>query len=374
MEAKQKMSKRFTIRFFATAAATAMLATAGFGQVTPAAGYTPPDDTPSFKVGATIYGDYTYQDSPTAKDADGNDIHPSSFNIARAYINITGNLNHRIAFRITPDISRETGAGASLAGSQEFRLKYAYAQYNLDDWTTHGSWVRFGVQQTPYLDFTEGVYRYRFQGTMFPERVGLISSADAGLSGHYSLPNAYGDVHAGFYNGENYNKAEVNNQKAFQVRGTFRPFPLGGEYLKGLRIGGFIVDDHYVNSAKRQRTVGTVLYEHALINAGFDVVRAKDRTSVTKTQINGKGWGVWLTPKFGTTGFEMLLRHDDWVPNDAVNSQKQKRNIVGVAYWVPNLSKVSAAVLLDRDSLERTGLTPAVPRATNIGLHMLITF
>ena len=38
-------------------------------QVTPAAGYTPPDDNPSFKVGATIFGDYTYQESPTARDA-----------------------------------------------------------------------------------------------------------------------------------------------------------------------------------------------------------------------------------------------------------------------------------------------------------------
>ena len=30
------------------------------GQVTPAAGYTPPDDTPSIRVGAVIYPDYSY--------------------------------------------------------------------------------------------------------------------------------------------------------------------------------------------------------------------------------------------------------------------------------------------------------------------------
>src|SRR5438067_9509815 len=173
-----------------------MISTGAFAQVTPAAGYTPPDDTPKINVGAVVFADYTYVESPKSKDADGNAINNSSFNVTRAYINITGNLNHLIAFRITPDISRETNTTPSLSGSQIFRLKYAYAQLNLDDWTTKGSWVRFGQQQTPYLDYSEGIYRYRFQGTMFAERVGLISSADAGLSGHYAFNGNYGDVHA----------------------------------------------------------------------------------------------------------------------------------------------------------------------------------
>src|SRR5436190_3021410 len=106
------------------------LAVPATAQVTPAAGYTPPDDTPSIKVGATIYADYTYQSAPEAKDADGNSFNPSSFNVSRAYINITGQISHLLAFRITPDISRETGTGPSLTGSQLYRLKYAFAQFN----------------------------------------------------------------------------------------------------------------------------------------------------------------------------------------------------------------------------------------------------
>ena len=51
----------------------ALLAPAAlYAQVTPAAGYTPPDDTPSIKVGATIFADYTYNKDPVTKDADGN--------------------------------------------------------------------------------------------------------------------------------------------------------------------------------------------------------------------------------------------------------------------------------------------------------------
>jgi hypothetical protein len=351
-----------------------MIATGAFAQVTPAAGYTPPDDTPKINVGAVIFADYTYVESPKSKDVDGNTINNSSFNVTRAYINITGNLNHLIAFRITPDISRETSTTASLSGSQLFRLKYAYAQLNLDDWTTKGSWARFGVQQTPYVDYTEGIYRYRFQGTIFGERVGLISSSDAGISGHYNFAGNYGDVHAGFYNGENYNKAEVNNKKGFEVRGTVRPMPLGGALLKGLRFTGFLVSDHYVGSAKREREFGQVTYEHPLFNAGFEVLRAKDRTSATKPQVSAKGWSLWVTPKLGTTGWEALIRHDDYLPNDAIHSQKQKRDIEGIAYWVPKLSGKTAAILFDRDSLKRTGLTPAAPNTTNYEVKMLIIF
>ena len=86
------------------------VARAASAQVTPAAGYTPPDDTPSIRVGVTIYADYTYTDeSRRSTDADGNAINPSAFNVGRSYINVTGNISHIVAFRITPDIARESG-------------------------------------------------------------------------------------------------------------------------------------------------------------------------------------------------------------------------------------------------------------------------
>src|SRR5688572_28090531 len=84
-------------------------------QVTPAA--VPPDDTPSIRVGATIFLDYTVQPEPKITDADGNSVTGNAFNIGRAYINVTGQINHIVAFRVTPDIVRETGAGSSLNGS-----------------------------------------------------------------------------------------------------------------------------------------------------------------------------------------------------------------------------------------------------------------
>jgi hypothetical protein len=366
--------KTLAYRLLATAAATAAMTAATFAQVTPAAGYTPPDDTPKFNVGAVIYADYTYVDSPTTKDADGNTIHSSSFNLSRAYINITGNLNHYLSFRITPDVARETSTTPSLSGSEIFRLKYAYAQIGLDDWTTKGSWVRFGTQQTPYIDYTEGIYRYRFQGTTFTDRLGLYPSSDFGVSGHYNFADNYGDIHAGIYNGEGYSKAEANNEKAFQVRATVRPLPMGGPLLKGLRFTVFVDEDHYIESDKRERTVGQITYEHPMFTVGLEDFTAKDKVSATKAEVDSKGYSLWATPKFGTSGWELLLRHDEYTPVKSVSSQKQKRDIDGIAYWFPNTGSKSMAILLDRDTLKKTGLTPAVPNATNYELKMLVSF
>src|SRR5687768_3197262 len=110
-----------------TVAVAALLSTAAMAsaQVTPAAGYVPPDDTPSLRVGATLFLDYTMTEQPKLTDADGNRVTGNAFNVGRAYINVTGNISHLVAFRVTPDIVRETGSGSALNGSLTFRLKYA---------------------------------------------------------------------------------------------------------------------------------------------------------------------------------------------------------------------------------------------------------
>jgi hypothetical protein len=358
-------------RFILSTALTIFGAISGFAQVTPAAGFTPPVFRSGVKVGGTIFGDFTYQESPEAKDADGNTVNLTSFNIGRAYLNITGQLNHRLVFRITPDIARESGSGSSLSGSLNYRLKYAYGQFNLDDWTTKGSWVRFGMQQTPYVDYTEGIYRYRFQGPIFVDREGFLGSSDAAISGRWVFPGNYGDVHAGIYNGEGYNKAEPNDQKAFMIRGSVRPLPLGG-VLKGLRVTGFYDADNYVQDAKRERLVGQLVFEHPRVNAAIEVLDAKDQTSASKPEVHSTGYSVWATPKLAH-GFELLLRHDQLNPDKATD-QRKNRNIAGIAYW-PTLPKgVTAAFMLDYDAGAYDRYATARPDETRYGVKVLLNF
>jgi hypothetical protein len=348
-----------------------LIAAPARAQVTPAAGYTPPDDTPSIKLGTTIFADYTFQQQPQVKDSDGNNVRFNAFNISRAYINLTGNVSHIVTFRVTGDVSRETGSGSSLNGSLTYRLKYAFAQFNLDDWMWKGSWVRLGVQHTPYVDYIEQIYRYRFQGTIFAERDGFLTSSDAALAFRTAFPGNYGDLHVGIYNGDGYSKAEANDQKALQVRASFRPLPMS-PILRGLRVTGFYDGDNYVKNGERKRAIFDVTFEHKYLNAGFDYLDAKDQTSATKTSVHGQGWSAWATPRT-TIGVEALLRYDDLKPNTTVDGRR-KRTIAGVAYWFPHQGSATAALLLDYEQVTFANIVPAQPRQQRIALHGLIGF
>ena len=343
-------------------------------QITPAEGYTPPSDDPAVKVGGTIFLDYTYQDVPEITDAAGNRVHSNAFNVGRAYINITGQLHHLVAFRITPDITRETGSGSSLNGSYTYRLKYAYAQFNLDDWLPHGTWLRFGMQQTPYIDFHEGVYRYRFQGQIFVEREGFLVSSDVGLTSRLAFQSNYGDVHFGVYNGEGYNRSEANDQKAFQARLTLRPAP-AVNIVRGLRLSAFYDADHYVRDAKKERFVGFVTFEHPFVNLGADYIDAKDQTLTTVREIKAQGWSAWVTPRT-PIGIEGLFRYDELKPDKGQdNRRKKKRTIAGVSYWFTMFKPgVTTAVLADYENVKYDRFTPVRPTEKRYALHMLLNF
>ncbi|HMF96481.1 MAG TPA: porin [Vicinamibacterales bacterium] len=368
-------------------------------QVTPAAGYTPPDDTPQIRVGVTLYPTFTVQTDPKITDAEGNSVDRSVFDVTRAYINITGQISHLIAFRITPDITRQSGIVASgqvTNDSLVYRIKYAYAQFNLDDWMTRGSWVRLGIQQTPWVDFDEGIYRYRFQGTTFVERQPLLTtftSSDGGVSFHYNLPENYGDVHIGVYNGENYQRVELNNEKGLELRATVRPFASASTppILRGVRGHFVYYDDNYAAGDERTRLMGNVTFEHKFLNAEYDYLKAHDQVLKTSPDVESTGWAFWATPRYpwdNGSSIEALLRYDRFTPNTATAiapassaptpltryiDQHQNRTIVGAAYWFPHQGNVSTAILLDYDGQHFDNITtPAAVKTVSI--HGLVNF
>jgi hypothetical protein len=354
-------------------------ASAAFAQITPAAGYTPPDDTPKINVGAVIYANYVYTDTPTTKDADGNTIHANSFDTSRAYINVTGNLSHLIAYRITTDVgprfsTTATGlpTGASVTsnynGSLVIRLKYGYGQINFDDFAPHGSWARIGQQQTPYVDYMENIYRYRFQGTVFAEREGFLTSSDFGLSTHFNFPNNYGDVHVGVYNGDGYSAGEANDQKALQGRLTLRPIPRDA-VLRGLRLNVFYDADHFIKSGEKKRFIGGATFEHKYVNLAAEYLSTENQTSIKNPLVKSEGWWVWATPKT-TFGLEALLRYEDLKPNKSVSAHR-KRTIAGVSYWFK--TQKSAAILADYEHV-KNDLLLNLANETRYGIHTLWTF
>jgi len=329
-----------------------------------------PATGPSIRVGTTIFADYTVTQTPKTTDATGDQVTLSGFNLTRSYINVTGTITPRISFRVTPDIVRETGAGSGLTGSLVFRLKYAYGQMRVGESTQ----VRLGVQPTPMIDGQEGVYRYRFQGTSFVEREGGLSSSDVGLTVMTPLPNSYGDVHVGFYNGESYTRAEVNDQKALMMRATFRPMPTHA-VGKGLRLIGYFHSDHYVQDAPRNRAAASVMFEHSRFNAGLDVLRRVDQPTPSAPEVTGQGYSFFVTPFFDEKGkgIEGLFRFDGFDPDTDV-AGKRHRLLAGVAYWFPRQGTATAAVLAHMEQVRLSGITPARTSERRFTLNLLINY
>jgi len=110
------------------------------------------------------------------------------------------------------------------------------------------------------------------------------------------IPNDYGDVHAGYYNGDTYSRAEANDQKAFQIRGTLRPLPRMGA-AKGLRLSVFYDADKPIQGGERNRFIAAGTFEHKYLNLGIDYLNAKDRSSPTKGEVKASGWTIWAQPR-----------------------------------------------------------------------------
>ena len=291
-------------------------------------------DEPSVKVGASIFADYTHSNETSA------------FEVTRAYINIFGTLNQFLSARVTPDLARETGEGSSLAGSQQFRLKYAYAEVNLKN----GSWIRAGLIPLLWTDYEEQFYRYRFQGQLFIDREGYLGTADYGVAARYAFPNDYGDVAAGVFNGEGFAHSEANDQKAMVLRLAVQP-------LKGLHLSGLVDRDNYSSGQPRDRQIAQILYEHPRVTAAIDLLSAKDR------DLQSHGYSAWATPKLSKS-WEVLLRRD------VLRAEERKtRDTEGIAYWLPLPKGVSSAVMLDRDDTRGAG-----PRLTTYGIKVMVSF
>ena len=276
--------------------------------------------------------------------------------MTRAYINVFGTINKFLSVRVTPDVvTSDVG--------QTFRLKYAYAQVNLDDWLGKGAWLRGGVTQTPLVDYEENIYRYRFQGPIFVDREGFLTSSDSGGSFHMNLPHDLGDVHAGVYNGEGYSHSEVPKDatKAFQLRASICP-------AHGLRVTGFVDDDTVQRGLDRKRTVGQVTFEHPRVVAGVDWLHARDQKTPAAALMRARGYSAWLEPNF-TKQWGALLRYDRLRP-DTNTSQVKRRDIEGLAYWFPMPKGAAGALMLDRDALRTSGAASVI----NYGLKTMLSF
>lgn len=248
----------------------------------PLAAQNPP--APTVSLGGVVYAQWGAQlDSLSPAN---------NFDITRAYLNAIGKFSGGIMARVTADIYRDGDATAG--GALLYRLKYAYA-----GWTPAGSSIgfRFGLTQTPFVDWEEALWDYRMQGPVPVDRNGLMSSSDFGVAVDGSFSGEMFNFQAMAMNGENYNKTPGDSHKDFAARASLRLLGTDeGSRIGGLRLTGYAQLGTPTSGGTRNRFIGQVSYRSKEILLAGEYVASKDtvtnpaKISTTGSILSAYGW------------------------------------------------------------------------------------
>ncbi|HXO86201.1 MAG TPA: hypothetical protein VN803_11830 [Gemmatimonadales bacterium] len=319
----------------------------------PAAAQSQNPQAPQITVGGTVYGQYLYQ----LKDSLGAG-NQNQFSIQRAYINVYGRFSGGISTRITTDIA-PTGAG-----NQTVRLKYAFLGLTP---TNSPLTYKFGLLNTPYVEWEEQLWDYRMQGPIAVDRNGYMSSADfgAGIDGRWNNEG----VNAQFVimNGEGYSGGTGDNHKDAGLRVSGRLSKTNdASRTGGLRLTGYAGLGKATGGADRNRFIATGSYKTQQLTLAAEFVSTKDG-AITGSILSAFGVYHFSGSKAAAIGRVDVLDPDTDTPDN-----KQTRVITGLSYQV----QANFRMLADVDLLSfEGGSTPAQDAVRNKALiQMQFTF
>ncbi|OPY93094.1 MAG: hypothetical protein A4E73_00466 [Syntrophaceae bacterium PtaU1.Bin231] len=206
-------------------------AAAGKGELLPPA-------LKGFKFGTTIYGEWNNRTTDNAGST-------NAFNLNRAYLTLTKDVNEWLAMNVTADLFTSVDPDDNRNGL-ELRLKYAYANLNF-----FGTNTQLGMIPTPSDSYDSAIWPYRAQGPNFFDGQGILSTSDLGVSiqGHIGgtmdesylkyasrqFAGKWGGYFVGVYNGPGYTNTENNHNKVVSGLVYVRPFP-SLPVLQGLQL------------------------------------------------------------------------------------------------------------------------------------------
>ena len=302
-------------------------------------------------VGATVYAQYVYQLKDTAP------VKQNNFDITRGYVNVIGRFSGGVYTRVTVDLFSETVTGAgvtsNIPGSYGYRLKYAFAA-----WTPEHSPLtyRFGMTQTPWLDWEEALWDYRMQGTMAMDRNGYMTASDLGFAVDGKWNSDKVNFAADVVNGQGYH-ATSDGHKDVQGRLSVRVMDSDdSSRVGGLRVTVYAGVGKPNGGGTRNRFLGMVSYRSKQYTLAAEAAATRD--SLTGAAVKDghvySAFGVYHVPRSSAA---VIARVDAVTPT--VGGNRLTRFIGGVSYQVnPQLR-----VLADWDYLNYEN-APATPDLT----------
>jgi hypothetical protein len=251
--------------------------------------------------------------------------HYNAFDVTRGYLNIQANFSPRLRVRFTPDVRPTTDA--ALTRNLALRLEYAMIETDLTDKTKLG----FGLHETPWIAFEQSINRYRVQGPMFAERLGLIpGQTDLGASIKTTRWENL-EVHAGIYNGEGYGQQEPDRFKSLQGRATYTVYVDEAADTRA-RISGFYTWGWYALDRPRNVAIAMGSYESPNVVATAQYLQATDNPFVA-VDIERRGLSFFGEYRGGPTGWAGFGRLELLDPDASNDNDSQRRLVFGGAHW-----------------------------------------
>lgn len=179
---------------------------------------TAPTLTPSLDVIAQ----YALRDT-RAQDGSSSWFH--QFEVPRVWLGLEASEGDAHG-RVILEGVRSAGDGALIGiggNSIVGRVREAWAGYRAFDALE----IRAGIVPTLVIPTLDATWALRALGPTSLEAYRLTSPADLGAAASYTLPDGYGALSAGAFNGEGYTNRELNRGKSSAFSALIRPMPRG---------------------------------------------------------------------------------------------------------------------------------------------------
>ena len=345
-----------------------------------------PDWLSRVEIGGIAFLNYRFELT------DGQDSF-NTFDLSRMYFFAIVKPADHVKFRMTIDSpNREATTtvkdGVTTvnkdAGRFDVVLKHAYGE--LYDVPVKGLSVKFGMHDLPWIPFEEKIWTYRFQGPVFVDREGYLSSTDLGVGVGYVLPSKWVEGHVSLVNGETWSKPEVSKHKDVHGRLTVRPLA-SHPLLSGLALNLFGSAGAYEggDNRDRDRLIPQLAFEHKHAAVAAEYLRAWDPpgklvskhpslANSTDAVVTAQGWSAFGWLDFGlfgvAEGLRVMGRVERLDPDTNLASNGHTREIVGVGY---RLNKYVQA-LVDAEFVQYEANAAAAANERRIFVHTAIGF
>lgn len=142
----------------------------------------------------------------------------NEFDLDRAYLVLWAKLWDKGKIRYTLE-----GGDLRENGTDEFQVVTKHFFLEIQDTLFEGDYLRMGQTDLPWVPYSEGIWNYRFQGTVFADRSGYLTSTDLGIGYGGKFPKGYGSWQINAANGEGWKKNETGKHKDAHFRLTLNP-------------------------------------------------------------------------------------------------------------------------------------------------------